>query len=242
MAPKNRKTVRSKTRKQLPKNKKVSKNALFRSTTLLYIVFILSLLDMIGLWLNQDQESIFLFIILAFIVYMQNKNMIFVLGIPLVCINVLILLRTLFRRSHEGFFDYETYKAYDLQNWVQRYVEKDDNKYADFTENISDELGSLSEKVRKVLDNPMTSKEDDRDRHVNELKDFMLMVDLMQKDDPLYENDQVLYVRRMIRAYKRDNLTRDKPTEEREDEIDSSDGVDDLSETVEGLSKMMKKL
>ena len=42
-------------------------------------------------------------------------------------------------------------------------------------EELAKKLRMPLEKVRKVLDNPMTSKEDDRDRHVNELKDFMLM-------------------------------------------------------------------
>ena len=179
---KNRKTLKRKM--ALPRL--FSRSALLRSTPQLYIVFFLALFNMLCLWMNQDNESMFLFIIIAFIAYTQNKNMILVIGIPFVVLNIMILLRTMFRGSTEGFFDYEVYKAYDLQEWVKNYVQKDDNKYADFTENISDELGSLSEKVRKVLDNPMTSKEDEREQHVNELKDFMLMVDIMQKDDPLY--------------------------------------------------------
>ena len=241
MAPRNRKTLRSKKRRSFPKYN------VLRSTTMLYIIFILTLLDMIGLWINEDHESIFLFIIIAFIVYMQNKNMIFVLGIPLIFVTLLILLRTLFRGSHEGFFDYETYKAYDLQQWVKKYVQKDDNKYADFTENISDELGSLSEKVRNVLDNPMTDKEDVRDRYVNELKDFMLMIDIMPTDDPLYENDQVVYVRRMIRAYKRGKISNKPPKKDDEYmEAEDMEGEDmeaeGFNQTVKGLSKMMKSL
>lgn len=250
---KNRKTLKRKM--ALPRL--FSRSALLRSTTLLYIVFFLALFNMLCLWMNQDNESMFLFIIIAFIAYTQNKNMILVLGIPFVVVNIMILLRTMFRGSTEGFFDYEVYKAYDLQEWVKNYVQKDDNKYADFTENISDELGSLSEKVRKVLDNPMTSKEDEREQHVNELKDFMLMVDMMQKDDPLYENDQVIYVRKMNNRYKRRDGRRRRRRRRRQNilsrrnakrEEEDMEEVEDMEEpaesegfdqTMEGLSKIM---
>lgn len=248
---KNRKTLKRKM--ALPRL--FSRSALLRSTTLLYIVFFLALFNMLCLWMNQDNESMFLFIIIAFIAYTQNKNMILVLGIPFVVVNIMILLRTMFRKSNEGFFDYEVYRAYDLQEWVKTYVENDDNMYADFTENISDEFGSLSDKIKKVLDHPMKNKADPRDRHVNELKDFLLMVNLMQPDDPLYENDQVVYIRKMIQDYKNDiskldrsdDPPRDPPRDSPPSDSPPRDSprdpppedAEDLNKTIEGLSKIM---
>ena len=86
--------------KILPKN-----NNMLTSSLLLFLITIAAIINVFYLWTNQDNESLFLFILIAFIVYTEErqKNMILVLGIPFVVVNLLIYARKQF--NSEGFED-----------------------------------------------------------------------------------------------------------------------------------------
>ena len=86
--------------KILPKN-----NNMLTSSLLLFLITIAAIINVFYLWTNQDNESLFLFILIAFIVYTEKreKNMILVLGIPFVVVNLLIYARKQF--NSEGFED-----------------------------------------------------------------------------------------------------------------------------------------
>tara|TARA_A100001015_G_scaffold240393_1_gene274111 strand:+ start:2025 stop:2744 length:720 start_codon:yes stop_codon:yes gene_type:complete len=86
--------------KILPKN-----NNMLSSSLLLFLITIAAIINVFYLWTNQDNESLFLFILIAFIVYTEErqKNMILVLGIPFVVVNLLIYARKQF--NSEGFED-----------------------------------------------------------------------------------------------------------------------------------------
>mgnify|MGYP000350556335 CR=1 FL=1 len=95
---------KSKTLKSLRKKvKKIQKNnilkSIINSSVFLVLLLVLSTIQLIQLWKNKDNESLFLFVLIAFIVYNQfkTKNMIYVLGIPFVVVNLLTYLRSLFR-------------------------------------------------------------------------------------------------------------------------------------------------
>ena len=91
---------------RLNKNKKI--NGMFCSTNMLYVVFLVFLINFFQFLHRKDYESIFLFIVVSACVYLFNKNMVFVLIIPLIFVNTLILMRFLFTRkfsAHEGFTD-----------------------------------------------------------------------------------------------------------------------------------------
>ena len=95
---------KSKTLKSLKKKvKKIQKNnilkSIINSSVFLVLLLVLSTIQLIQLWKNKDNESLFLFVLIAFIVYNQfkTKNMIYVLGIPFVVVNILTYLRSLFR-------------------------------------------------------------------------------------------------------------------------------------------------
>lgn len=95
---------KSKTLKSLKKKvKKIQKNnilkSIINSSVFLVLLLVLSTIQLIQLWKNKDNESLFLFVLIAFIVYNQfkTKNMIYVLGIPFVVVNLLTYLRSLFR-------------------------------------------------------------------------------------------------------------------------------------------------
>lgn len=95
---------KSKTLKSLKKKvKKIQKynilKRIINSSVFLVLLLVLSTIQLIQLWKNKDNESLFLFVLIAFIVYnrFKTKNMIYVLGIPFVVINILTYLRSLFR-------------------------------------------------------------------------------------------------------------------------------------------------
>ena len=104
-------TNKRKTNKKLKMNLKNVKNLIpkcdkiLNSSLLLFVIAIATVVNLFYLWTNQDNESLFLFVLIAFIVYTQDrkKNMIIVLGIPFVVVNLLIGARKMFR--NEGFED-----------------------------------------------------------------------------------------------------------------------------------------
>uniref|UniRef100_A0A6C0KNJ4 Uncharacterized protein n=1 Tax=viral metagenome TaxID=1070528 RepID=A0A6C0KNJ4_9ZZZZ len=96
-------------KKKRSKNKKQVKDAMYylntitNSMLLLVLLIFAALINVFILWNNQENESLFLFIFIALITYSQNKNLIFVLGCPLVIVNILMVLKKAFR--YEGFSD-----------------------------------------------------------------------------------------------------------------------------------------
>jgi len=68
------------------------KHDLLNNVKLLYLVVILSHLLLFYLILDRDTQGIFLFSVIALIVYLLNNNMIIVLIIPTVLISILILI------------------------------------------------------------------------------------------------------------------------------------------------------
>ena len=97
---------KKKTKKTKKTNKKLIPTvslltSLTNSSLLLFLFVFAALINVIILWNKQDNESLFLFILIAFITYSQNKNMIYVLGCPLLVVNILMILRKSFQ--HEGF-------------------------------------------------------------------------------------------------------------------------------------------
>lgn len=245
-----KKTTRSGTRRNKTKTNYKKKilsifpSGLLRSTLFLYIVFFVALLDILTLWQKKDNESIFLFILIAWIVYIQQKNMILVLGVPLVIVNLLVFLRAMFRKQGEGFVDYETYNPYNFQEFIFTYIQGDDDEYTNYTENINDTFGSLFERIDMVVKNPLSSEDDTNTQYINELKDFLVSIDAMSEDDPLYDNEQVVYIRRMIRRFKDDmNPERDvdEPPTTMEDDMSPERDLNESPTTMEDDTDLRKK-
>jgi hypothetical protein len=62
---------------------------IFNNQSLLYFLFILTLVQITYLIFVDDKKSIFVYAVIIFITYLVNPNMIFVLGISLLSINLL---------------------------------------------------------------------------------------------------------------------------------------------------------
>lgn len=72
----------------------MAKNRLLNNVKLLYFVFFISLFNLSYFVYNKDNQSIFLFAIIALIVYLFNKNMIIVLAFTMICVNGLLLINS----------------------------------------------------------------------------------------------------------------------------------------------------
>ena len=57
--------------------------------TVLHVIFIVSVLNIIGLLVLNDFRSVLFFVLIALLIQHFNKNMIIVLGVPLILINLL---------------------------------------------------------------------------------------------------------------------------------------------------------
>lgn len=90
-----------KTTKTNKRNKKNYINKVFNSSLILFFLFFLVLIHFFKLWKNEDNESMLLFMVITVVIYTQCKNMILVLGIPLVVITLLTHMRKSFQT--EGF-------------------------------------------------------------------------------------------------------------------------------------------
>ena len=137
---KTNKTNKNKTKLNMPKLKTLSScNNILNSSLLLFVITIAAIVNIFYLWTNQDNESLFLFIFIAFIVYTQDgrKNMILVLGVPFVVVNLLIYARKQF--NSEGLESGSHHPP------VEKKIKKTEKK-PEF---------SFMDSIRKLMNNPM---------------------------------------------------------------------------------------
>ena len=248
MPPKKTKTQKSKKRQGKSKMvRSVSLLAqLFVSPLLLFVVFALALYKLMLLWQTQDNESLILFILIAFVVYTQCKNMILVLGIPLIVIHILLAMRSTF--FNEGFVDYSSFDPYSFQEWIKEFAERgynrdyDEYEYQKFTEKLND-FGSLSTFMDNVMkpDNQMVNDMDTTNtRSINELKDYIMLVNFMPKKDPMYDSEQAEYIRLIVKEYT-SFIRNNSPTQEEEDKDVKEEKATDENENKDTETKIKKE-
>ena len=145
------------------------------SVNTLYVVFIVFLVNFFQFLYRKDYESIFLFIVVAVSVHLFNKNMIYVLLIPLIFVNLLIFLRFVFGKNNlEGFKnsmgedmvpEYSKIHKQLVQFWISKNLKEggdEDDKYGyeyfDFKlkdENDNEYEKTLSEIIRNIKATPI---------------------------------------------------------------------------------------
>ena len=225
-------------KKQSKKKKMNFMKSIFNSSLLLFIVFVVALMDVICLWKIEDNESLFLFLLIAFITRTQTENMIMVLAFPLIVVNVLVFLRTKFQ-SQEGFVSNDEYEPYDFQEWLKEYVQDETNSskgltYKDMTTQMNS-YGSLFELIDVLLQgaSQMQDSDDAENRkYVDNVKDYLILVYNLSERDPLYNTDDAKYVRKLGDDYnlfliEKETQKRKKKVETEDDDDDDDDDVDD---------------
>ena len=228
-------------KKQSKKKKMNFMKSLFNSSLLLFIVFVVALMDLICLWKIEDNESLFLFLLIAFITRTQTENMIMVLAFPLIVVNVLVFLRTKFQ-SQEGFVSNDEYEPYDFQEWLKEYVQDETNSskgltYKDMTTQMNS-YGNLFELIDVLLQgaSQMQDSDDAENRkYVDNVKDYLILVYNLSERDPLYNTDDAKYVRKLGDDY---NLFLiEKETQKRKKKVETEDDDDDNDDEDEDEDK-----
>ena len=67
---------------------------IFKNVQVLYFIFFVSILQVLWLLYKNDQNSIIIFASCCLVLYLINKNMIFVLGLSLIIVNIYSLVKT----------------------------------------------------------------------------------------------------------------------------------------------------
>ena len=79
----------------------------------LYLVFLVTCINIFNFIITKNDESLFLFILISVIIYEFNGNMILILGIPLVIVNLLLYLKNIFNSTKENFDEGDVSIIYD---------------------------------------------------------------------------------------------------------------------------------
>jgi len=189
------------------KNIKSKIPACFETPILLYIVLAAVLVNLFVLFCNQDDQSIFLFIIISALVYSINNNMTIVLISAMVIINSLMLLRHFLQKRSvktirkpktrvEGFADQLDDVDYiEIQEKVEEYTKTTKFSKKELSEAETDGY----ELIQSTLDNPVFDDEEkfleeDYDREpVDQLLEFIS--DIKDKYEEDEENtDEIQYI------------------------------------------------
>jgi len=132
---------------------------LLNNIKLLYLVFVLFLINLGVFIYNRDNQSIFLFAVMALIIYFFNKNMIVVLIMPMIFINALLLINQI--NSKEGFTE-----KFD-EDFDNQSDDSDDDSDDDNTLNVkgaeynNDDNKKLIESIKQLV--PASNKGNDID-------------------------------------------------------------------------------
>ena len=103
--------------------------SIWNNVKLLYVVFIITLLNLSWFLYKKDKESLIVFLTFSLVIYLVNKNMIFVLGIPIIIANIYSLFKK------EGFEDEEkkntteTFEEIEKENVTETFEEIEENDY-----------------------------------------------------------------------------------------------------------------
>jgi hypothetical protein len=84
---------------------------IFKNVQILYFIFFVSILNVLWLLYKNDQNSIIIFASCCLVLYLINKNMIFVLGLSLIIVNIYSLVKT-----KEGFEEKKEDIDSDIEN------------------------------------------------------------------------------------------------------------------------------
>lgn len=181
--------------------------ACFETPILLYIVLAAVLVNLFVLFCNQDDQSIFLFIIISALVYSISNNMAIVLISAMVIINSLILLRHFLQKRSiktiskpkarvEGFTDQLDDTDYiEIQEKVEEYTETTKFSKKELSETETDGY----ELIQNALDNPLFDDEEkfleeEYDREpVDQLLEFISDIkDKYEEDEEI--TDEIQYI------------------------------------------------
>lgn len=150
-------------KKKTKTNNNLLKN-IFNSTLLLYGVFLITCINIFNLIITKNDESLFLFILISIIVYDFNKNMIFILGIPLIIVNTLLYLKYVFNKNKLSLEGMETTDEHqdtedeDMEDEIKREDEDAEDENMEDEDTEDEEDTNLEEAFNNMFKEYLTNK------------------------------------------------------------------------------------
>lgn len=165
----------------------------FESPVLLYSVLVGVFINLFALFYNNDDQSVFLFIIISAIVYTITHNMIIVLTSSIIIVNSLILLKSFFKNHKNQIEGFENNDEYiEIHEKIISFTE--DNPPPD---DEIDGKDSVSDIIDSVLDNPLFNDDDElvEDYDIKPVENLMEFISEILNDyDDDTSNESVMYV------------------------------------------------
>jgi len=189
-----------------------------KSTSTLYVVLALTLINLFVFINNQDNESLFLFLVISLLVYLKTTNMISVLLVPLILVNVLIYLRRLLMSGREGFAENANMKEFiRFVETIQDAPSEDDSEGNEFYKDFVKPVISIKDNEIDSLENA---------KHILSLYNRLSEISTNENDSDSE------YIAKVVELFK------DHPNK-----TDSDDQVDDKAKknTTEPLINSLKR-
>ena len=124
-------------------------NSLLNNKYILYLLFILTLINIAYFIYSKDNYSILIFCLVVILIYLFTKNMIIILGLAIFIINILVMARN----SREGYTDLSDNECSDFKNKVYK------NLYSTDISGIPTQLKDFKDSIKDTLDREDTDKE-----------------------------------------------------------------------------------
>lgn len=128
-------------------------NSLLNNKYILYLLFILTLINIAYLIYLKDNYSILIFGLIAILIYLFTKNMIIILGLSIFIINILVLARD----SREGYTDPSNNECSDFTNTVYK------NLYSSDISGIPIQLKDFKDIIKPFMQDTLDGSDTDNE-------------------------------------------------------------------------------
>ena len=191
-----------------------------KSTITLYAVLVLAVMNLFVLINKQDNESLFLFLVISAIVYMKTNNMVIVLLVPLLTVNLLIYLRALLMNRREGFSSDEI----KLKRFVNFVIQNADDKPE---KEDKDGKTFYDDFVKPVLEIEELVPDNLKNVSVKDMKKIILLFGELNQTN---ESDSK-YIKKMLKAF--NEKFEDSESESRKESFTFFEGYEDEEDDEE---------
>lgn len=127
-------------------------NSLLNNKYILYLLFILTLINIAYFIYSKDNYSILIFCLIVILIYLFTKNMIIILGLSIFIINILVLARD----SREGFTDPSNNECSDFKNKVYK------NLYSTDISGIPTQLNDFKDIIKPFMQDTLDGNDTDK--------------------------------------------------------------------------------
>ena len=208
------------------------------SLFLLYTVFALSILYIGHLLYISDDESLFIFICMSFIIHMSGGNMLYVLLIPLVFVNILKMLKSSYQQESFALLANEKSNIEErvfLVKWMQQNM-VDFPDYEQFNSSIdeSEKLTPLSTLINNILNLDVeTIHIQDIDATVTDLLKYIQYISTLEEDELEQHDNEIKFLERMYAQISADYLnSKDKKEYSIIEKIHTEEVTDDSTTKI----------